>query len=567
MAERILISDLFLNARLAVTNRLRLLFPRRLDYVVLRVSGSLPERTPVQRRRFPMTLLPWPAPPLSVEALSRALEQVSADPRPKGVVLVISSLSAGAASLASVRQAIARFRQSGKRAVAYLTDVDTWSYYLACACDQVLAPESTPFHASGLLSEALFLKDTLALAGLQADLEAIAEYKTAPDMFRRTEMTGPHREMMDSILDSVYGELITAMSGGRNKTPEQIRDILDAMPMTAAQARDAGLLDSLCYEDELAATLGTGEKKAVLVPWPSVRRRLVVPLHWYSRHALGVICLEGNIVSGPSRQPPMPLPIPVPLPVAPEQAGSDTIVQELRWAARNKHLAAVILHVDSPGGSALASDLIAREVAQTRKTKPVVVYMSNRAASGGYYVSAPANAIVAQPTTLTGSIGIWGGKIVTQGLYDKVHARREILVRGKAAGMGTDATRFSDEERQKVRAELGDGYARFKARVADGRGMTEEQVEAIARGRVWTGEQALARGLVDGLGDLQAAAAKARELAGLDPRRYVPLVTLCAPRQVLLPFPGAALDEWLAGFLALLREGVWAMSPWQIRIH
>jgi protease-4 len=279
--------------------------------------------------------------------------------------------------------------------------------------------------------------------------------------------------------------------------------------------------------------------------------------------------------------------MPLPLPQLAPQAGSDTLTQQLRAAAQDKHLAAVVLHVDSPGGSALASDLIGREVAHLCRTKPVVVYMSNLAASGGYHVSAAANAILAQPTTLTGSIGVWAGKIITSGLFEKLQAGREAVVRGKAAGLYADTAPFSDAERVKVRADIGAAYARFKARVASGRGMTDEEVEAIARGRVWTGEQALANGLVDALGDLQVAAERARQLAGLSPRRYVPLLNVPAPKRYLLPQPsgsgcnpstgsgcnpstGLSLADagaWLSGLTSLVREGVFAMAPWSIRFR
>jgi protease-4 len=203
-----------------------------------------------------------------------------------------------------------------------------------------------------------------------------------------------------------------------------------------------------------------------------------------------------------------------------------------------------------------------------RRTKPVVVYMGNTAASGGYYVSVPANTIVAGPMTLTGSIGIWGGKFVTGGLYEKVGARREIVARGKAAGLYSDMAPFNDEERARVRAEIGDGYARFKSRVAQGRGKTEEEVEAVARGRVWTGEQALGCSLVDALGDLETAVTRARELAGLDPRRYTPTVNVPLPKQALLPMAAPVeAGEWLAGLVGLFREGLFALAPWQIRFR
>jgi len=566
MADRILISDLFRNTGLILTNRLRLLRRRGMDYVVLNLTGSFPERTPQPRRPFPLSLLPWPPPPASVEYLCNALERLALDPRIRGVVLVVSGLQAGPATVGSLRQAVARFRESGKGTVAYLHDVSMWSYYLACACDETLAPESAHFRAAGLWSEAIFLKDTLALAGIEADFEAIAEYKVSPDMLRRSEMTAPHREMLESLLDSLYTEVVGAIAQGRGLEPGQVRELLDASPLTTHQALEAGLLDAVCYEDEIPAHLGTPEEPAALQAWDQVRRRLIRPKRWHSRKSIGVISVEGTIVPGSSRQPPLPLPLPLPLPAA--QAGSDTIIQQLRAATQSKALAAVVLHVDSPGGSALASDLIWREVAHLQRAKPVVVYMGNQAASGGYYISAPANAIVAQPATLTGSIGIWGGKVVTRDLFQKIGAGREAVSRGKAAGLYADSAPFTDSERTRIRADIGDSYARFKARVAQGRDKTDEEVEAIARGRVWTGEQALANGLVDQLGNLEAAASRARELAGLDPRRYAPLANIPVPKRVQLPeATSSGAREWFANLSSLHREGVFALAPWTIRIQ
>ncbi len=565
MAERILVPDLFRNTRLALSNRLRLLKRKGLDYVVLRVSGDYPERTPRPQRRFPLSLLPWPSPPPSVESFGEALERIALDPRVKGVVLLISGLSAGAATVASLRQAVARFCATGKRAVAYLHDVDMWSYYLAVACNQILLPEGATFRAAGLRSESVFLKDTLALAGIKADFEAIAEYKVSPDTFRRTKMTEPHREMLESLLDSLYETLVDAIADGRSSTPKQVRRLLDSAPLTAEEAREAGLLDEVCYEDELPVRLGTSKNPAALITWEQAQRRLVRPRRWHSRRAIGVISLEGMILPGSSREPPIPMPLPLPVPG--RQAGSETLAQQLRAAAQDNRIAAVVLHVDSPGGSSLASDLIGREVERLRRVKPVVVYMGNQAASGGYYVSALASAIVAQQTTLTGSIGIWGGKFVTQGLYEKLQAHREVVSRGKATGLYSDMAAFSDEERAKIRAEIGDGYARFKARVAEGRGMSDKEVESVARGRVWTGEQALEHGLVDELGGLHHASARARELAELDPRRYARVVNVPVPKKQQLPQPlPADAGAWLAGWTRLFRDGVFALAPWQIRI-
>jgi len=564
MVEWILVSDLFRNAGRLVANRLQLIRRGKLDYVLLPVSGSYPERFCPTRRRFPVSLLPWPTAPASVEVFAANLDRLAADPRLKGVVLLISGLTAEPATLTSLRDTILRFRQSGKRAVAFLSDITMWSYYLATACDQVLAPESAVFRAAGLWSETVFLKDTLALAGIRADFEAIAEYKVSPDVWRRSKMTGPHREMLESILDSVYDHVVERIAEGRGLSAKKVRKLLDSVPLTAAQARQDNLLDDICYEDELPTKLGAPAAPAAVLPWEQAGRWLIRPIRWHSRRAIGVISVEGLIVSGPSRRPPLPLPLPLPT----TQAGSDTIVQQLRAAARDKHLAAVVLHVDSPGGSALAADLIWREVRNLARTKPVVAYMGNRAASGGYYITAPAQSILAEPLTLTGSIGIWSGKFVTRELYQRADAVREVVSRGKAAGLYADAAPFSDDERARIRADLGQGYARFKARVAEGRHKSDDEVEAVGRGRVWTGSQAVEQGLVDELGDLCAAAAAAKELAGMDPRRHTISINVQAPRkhQLAQALPGTP-NDWLRGLLGLLGEGLWALAPWDIRIR
>ncbi|MGD8398266.1 MAG: signal peptide peptidase SppA [Anaerolineae bacterium] len=560
-------SDLFRNAYLALSNRLRLLRKRRLGYVVLRARGSFPERNPRRTRPFPLSLLPWPSPPPSIEAFHDALERLATDPRVEGIVILISGLMAGPATLASLRQAVGRFRQSGKRVVAYPLDQGMWAYYLAAACDEIWLPEGAGLQSAGMWSETVFLKDSLAMLGVEADFEAVGNYKVSPDTFRRSDMSEPHREMLASILASIYEHVVTAIADGRALAPGAVRDLLDGVPLTAGRMREAGLADGVCYEDELAARLGTDGEPATLVTWAEARKRLVRPVRWRSRRAVGVISLEGMILTGSSRQPPIPLPLPLPLPE--EQAGSETLADQLRAAARDDAIAAVVLHIDSPGGSSLASDLIWREVARLREVKPVVVYMSNRAASGGYYVAAPASEIVAQPTTLTGSIGIWGGKLVTRGLYEKLGANREMVSRGKMAGLYADDDAFTEEERARIRDMLGDGYARFSARVAEGRNMTGDEVEAVAGGRVWTGAQALEAGLVDALGDLQFAAGRARSLAGMDEARHVPLVGMAPPKTHLSPLPptGDETGEWLSGLMGLLREGAWALAPWQVRIR
>jgi len=597
--------DLLRNTVRAGRNLVCSLRREGLDWVVLHLQGSYPERT---TRRDP---LPFPFNRLSLfpeeaslQDVREAVEMISSDRRVQGVVLRFGSLQAGPSTLHSLRRFVLSLRAMGKRVVAWLPSAGTWEYYLASACDQVILPESGRVFALGLRAEPMFLKDTLALAGVEADLEAIAEYKVSPDMFRRSTMSEPHREMLDLLLDSLFDQLVAAVAEGRGLDPAQVRELIDAMPLTPAEAVDVGLADAVLYEDELAEYLSAPEEQASipagqdeagdgttaslikreakrlpLLTWRQASRWLRKPVRWTTRQRIGVVSLEGLIVPGRSRR----VPVPLPLPVTEAQAGAETIVQMLRDAEADRHIAAVIFHVETPGGSALASDLICREVQRLRERKPVVVLMGGRAASGGYYVSALADRIVARPNTLTGSIGIWGGKFVLADLYGKLRVAREPVQRGAMAGLYSEMAPFSEEERAWLRRDLGDAYARFKARVAEGRGMTDEQVEEVARGRVWTGAQALEVGLVDQLGDFEAALAAAKELAGLDPEREYAVVQVRPPRHDLLPRPlgrrgeqapqpsGAGASWGALGSLAwlrrLARERVWALAPWVVRVR
>lgn len=421
-------------------------------------------------------------------------------------------------------------------------------------------PESGRLFMPGLRADAIFLKDALDLIGVEADFESIAEYKVSPDTFRRSGMSEPHREMLDAILGSYCDTLASAIADGRGITPGRIRELMDAMPLTAQEAQEAGLIDAVLYEDELV------NGNAPALTWESAASHLRVPIKWTTRQRIGIVRVEGLIVPGRARR--IPVPIPVPLPFPEVQAGAETIAQQLRQAATDRGIAAVILYIDSPGGSALASDLIWREVRLLRERKPVVALLGEQAASGGYYVASPAHRIVARPTTLTGSIGVWGGKLCLANLYKKLGITREWVQYGAMAGMYAETAPFSDEERARVRRELGESYARFKARVAEGRGLEEARVEEIARGRVWTGAQAREIGLVDELGDFNAALALAKELAGLDPRREYTLVEITPPRHTLLPanLPGDGLR--MLGYIlgSLAREHVWALAPWTVRV-
>lgn len=566
------LSNLLRNTIISSTNLLRSVRRKGLECIILPIDGPYPERRP---RRDP---LPFPFNRLrlrpsvtSLEDMIAVTERIVNDPRVENVVLRFDTLQAGVSALFSLRRMFLDLRNNGKRLTAWLPGANTWEYYLASACDEIILPPSGRLSVLGVRLETTFLKDTLDLVGVYADLESIGEYKASPDTFRRSTMTESHREMLDAILGSYYDELITAISDGRGLDPARVREIIDAMPMLPTEALEAGLIDAVLYEDELPTHLQPPEAKdqqaTPLCTWRDGSRWLRQPTKRATRSCLGVVSLEGMIMPGSSRRAPFPIPLPIPS----AQAGAETISQALRRAEADKRIAAVILTIDSPGGSALASDLICREVRRLRESKPVVVLMGEYAASGGYYAAALANRIVARPTTLTGSIGIWGGKFTLGGLYDRLGINRASLQYGALAGIYSDVTPFSEEERAWIRRDMGETYAMFKALVAEGRGMTEERVEEIARGRVWTGAQAREIGLVDELGGFDTALALAKELADLKADQDVPVVQVSPPRHTLSPHPFPAPDQtWAAlldGLQGLARERVWAMAPWIVQVQ
>jgi protease-4 len=543
----------------AVDNARRSLQRRGGRYVVLDVRGPFPER------KAPPRVLglrwPWEEQALSIEEFDAILQRLAADERVAGVVLRLHPLQVSLATIQSLRDAIARFRRSGKRALAYAIHLDTPTYALAAATGEIVVPESAEIQVLGLWLQALFLKETLAKVGIAADLEAIAEYKTAGDILRRADMSPAHREMIDALLDSLYDWLVAAIARDRGLIADEVTQAIDAMPLSAEDARAAKLVDALRYEDQLEEYLGTRD---ALTTWEEARGWVRRPLRAAARQAIGVVSIEGTIVVGRSRR------LPVPIPLLGALAGSQSVSQALRAAERDPRIAAVVLVVDSRGGSALASDLIWREVVRLRQRKPIVAYFGAMAGSGGYYVAAGANAIVAQPGTLTGSIGILGGKFVTAGLFDKLAAGRATLHRGAAAGMYRDPAPFSADERRRLLRQLEEGYRRFLDRVAAGRGMARDAVEAVARGRVWTGQQAHERGLVDQLGDFQTAVARAKALAGLPPEAWLPVIHVRAPKRVQLPtrFLPAAADGWPGDEVGSLLGGApLALCPWSFDLR
>lgn len=567
------ILDAFTNAFRLLANLLARVPGPPLDYVVVEIAGSYPERTPPPRRVTQRLFQPpWQRSDESLEALRDRLERVAGAPDVRGIVLRVRDLSAGLAALQGLRDAIAELRRGGKRVIAYLTEVDLSAYYLATAADEIWMPAVGFWNVLGMRTEITFFRDAFNRIGVLPEFERMAEYKTAADRFVRSGLSEHHREMLGAILDSWMREVTGDIAAARKLNPDNVRAAVDRAPLTAAAARAAGLIDGLCYEDELPARLGSPERPAALQPWAAARRRLSLPYRWRARGpVIAVVELIGGIITGESRDSPIPIPL-----VGGRLAGSETIARAFRAAERSPRIRAIVFHVDSGGGSALASDLILREVERIKVKKPIVAFMGNVAGSGGYYVSCGASRIVAQPATITGSIGVVTGKVSAQGLYERLGLNREVVARGEAATMDSLFRPFTPAQLGKVRRALDEIYRVFIGKVASGRGKSVGDVEAIAKGRVWTGRQALERGLVDELGDFSLAVRRARELAGIPADTLISTVTVRPPRATpvpsagqtlaaaLGPASGAVLAETVAAWRAvreLLREPALLLMP------
>jgi protease-4 len=575
-----------------LVNGWRRVFRRRVEYVRFRLTGPLPELATAPswwQRRFLGA-----QPVQSVQGLRRAFERIADEPRVRGVILHIDGLQGGWATLQSLRAEITTLRAAGKRVVAYLVTPDTVGYYTACAADRIVLPPTVFFSVVGLRAQAQFLKDALAKIGVAAEVTAVSPYKSGGDTLTRAEASPEAREQLDRLLDVRYAELVRAIATGRGKSLDAVRSLIDTAPHAPGAAASLGLVDTLRYEDQLdqylateatestepgaataappasntvtgsSATAAPSEfavaKKLVVLDWEQAQRVLPVPLARVRREFVGLVTIEGTIASGRSRSVPVPLPL-----VGGRVAGADSVIQSLRQAERARRVKAVVLYVNSPGGGVLASDLMWREVLRLRHKKPVVVAMGDAAASGGYYLSAPAQAIVAQPGTLTGSIGVFMLRPVLQGTLEQLGINTLAVGRGANSSFLDTSIPPTENEREAVRAMVFGYYEDFKARVRGGRNMPEEQLEPVAGGRVWLGEEALGNGLIDRLGGIPEAVLLAQELAKLAPDRRAPLVPLRGSRAVVPPepFPEQPVAVLAQQLGELLRPQVWALMPFE----
>ena len=489
------------------------------------------------------------------------LKKASRDPRIKAVVLRFGLLEADWAKMNELREAILEFRKSGKPAIAYFEeapDADQ-EYYLASACDKIIIHPLGWLGLNGLAAEIPFFKGTLDKLGIKAEFEHIEKYKTAYNQFTETGFTPEHKEMMESIYRDFFETYLNTISSAREVTPEKMKELIDRGSFQAQEALKAGLVDGLAYEDNLFAEAGykklpeltkiTNEKYASLNPEVFGLNR---------GQKLALIFASGAIINGEGQMVAL---------------GSETFTRWIRKAAADRSVAAIVVRVDSPGGSALGSDVIWHEMLMARKEKPVVVSMSGLAGSGGYWISLAGNSIIAQPQTLTGSIGVISGKFSFAGLMQKLGIKTEKIVFGKEADAYSIYREFTPEERAALKNQIRIIYQQFLERVATARNLPVEEVDRIGQGRVWTGHQALELKLVDQLGGLDTAINVAKKLAGIPAEQEVRLVVWPKKRKLFDLFLGKQTElqeliyysELMNVYSRIIRvlaqPAVWSLMP------
>jgi len=477
-------------------------------WLLLRLAPPLDEQRPPPlpfQRDTGMSLL---------DAL-QILDAAAADPQLDGVLVRLAGAPGGWSQATALRRALLRVRESGRPVVAYGERLGTPELLVASAASRLWLPPSGSLALVGLRAEGFFLRGLLERLGVEPDVVRVGGFKTAAETFLRDSMSPEQRAQSEALLDDLYGELVDALAAGRGLSPEAVRERVDRGPWSAPAAVEAGLADACLYPDELEPEL---ERSMPLPPpeRPGPRRVRLVDAASYGalrartagfRPLLGDVPRFAYVVaSGPIHGGRGPYGI-----------AGDAFRELLDRLSRDAGVKGVVLRLTTPGGDTLASDLLWRAVGTTRRDKPVVVSMGEVAASGGYYVAAAADAVLAEAGTVTGSIGVVGGKLSLERLYARLGVGRDGVERGARAGMLSESRGFTAEERAALRDEMQAIYGSFLDKVGEGRGLDRAAVERVAQGRVWSGARARELGLVDALGGPLEALAEARRRAGLDP--------------------------------------------------
>jgi protease-4 len=529
-------------------------------YLDVPLSGSVAEVAPPDI----LTSLILGTRPLAVHDFWMNLRKAKADGRIQAVLLRLGLMQCDWAKANEMREDILDFRRSGKKVYAVIEEAPDFDmeYYVATACDKIILHPLGWLGINGLGGYVPFLKGALDKLGIRAEFEHVEEYKTAYNMFTEKGFTPAHREEMESFYADLFAQYVATASKARGKSEAEFRALVDRGFFQGEQAKAAGLVDDCLYEDQVQDLLKRDGRPLARVRFDDYTRvkPLAVGLET-GRSKVALIYAVGTIMTGES---------------LPQIMGGSTVARWIRSARTDASVKAIVLRVDSPGGSSVGSDVIWREVALAKKEKPVVVSMSDVAGSGGYWIAMSATRIVAQPQTMTGSIGVLAGKFSVEGLLAKLGVTSEKLVFGEKADVFSPFRPFTADERKVLKEEILWTYEQFLTRAAEGRGLSRDEVDAVGRGRIWTGRQARDLKLVDELGGLTMAIGIAKKEAGIDADEDVRLDVWPRKRslwQTVFSRPGLGLDlKSPAGQNRILetvrlmdQTRIWAIMPFWIK--
>jgi len=560
---------------------------RRAPYVRFALRGDPPYRD-LARRRWRIFSKRDPAEVRSLDELRRQLSALAKDRRVIGAVFFVEHLRLTQAKADAIAALLSELRAAGKEAIGYALHAGNGEYEVLCAADRIILSPPGRLDLTGFAAEPVAIKAALDRAGIGAQFVRRGEYKTAPELFTDPQISPVHRRTVEHLLDLRFQDLLLRISRGRRISLDEAKRKVDGGPYSARRAQAEGLCDGLCNALDLASFLSPREEKAAAegskesapkrsvegsaeksaegskegspqkseeelpdwddyqsaLPWPAIAWRRLK-----RRPRLSLVPLQGLIAEGEGGR----------APVGPEIAGSESVVAAVRSARRDRRTAAILLYVNSPGGSALASELVLDEVRRASKKKPVVAYFDRVAASGGYMAALGATEIWAAPGAIAGSIGVFGGKFELSGLFERLGIHRTVLTRGEHAGMSTLSRPFTPKEREAIELEIEEAYQDFLEQVAGARGKSKEEIHARAEGRIYSGDEALGAGLIDRTGSFEDACRRALELAKAPagrfevlihraPRRRIPILRLMGEAQktgvFALWLPGL---DWLAG--------------------
>lgn len=483
-------------------------------FLVININGGIPDFANSSELRAA-----FKGEPVSVYGIYEALYKAAADERVKGVLFKGGLTSMPIAAIQEIRAAIKRFKESSGKPVYFFAEyLFNHSLYFATACDSIFVIPEAVVTLKGLSLASTHFRKGLDKIGVEADFIAIGDYKSYPESYTRKNMSKNSREVYNQILDYFWNEFLTRLGEKAGKSTPQVEADIAAGIFDAISARDNGYVDGLIYRDELLKLIGEDNELISYSNYSKVSRK---SLNLYKGNTLALIFASGSISTGGDSNDP----------IMGSSMGSRRVSADIRKAADDKTVKAIVFRIDSPGGLVNASDIIWRELKQAGTKKPVIISVASLCASGGYFLATAGDSIISHPASLVGSIGVFAGKFVTKDLFeDKLGITSDRLERGSHADLFSSSAKFNPMERKLLKSSMTRFYGRFVDKVAEARGKSHEEIESVAQGRVWVGEKNIDTGLVDSFGSISDAFTAALEKAGLDPEKPYKWKVLPGPK-------------------------------------